>query len=490
MQAENPLQNAYRAGIRWSFAGSTGAAIFQFAQMVVFARLAGPEAAGDYALAATFISFLTPVAEAGLSQAIVQAARIQARQLATLAWVNCALGALIFFLLWHFGASFSVWFNSKDLPGLLLLMGASLLVTPFGAQYSGLITREMQFEKAAKIEIGAWLVSFTATTFLVFAGWGAWAMALGFLLRNIFATLGSIWVGRQIMPINLLKTNSLRDITPLLRFGAFELSSRWADFFSNYLDKIIIAKWLGTTALGYYTLAFTFLMLPTARIGNVVSRVAFPLFARIRHDKIQLQAFFERSAREIILLLYPIYLAMILFSSEILYIGFGEKWLPAAPLFVALGLAGLVRTLCAPFPQLVKGLGKPQYWLVWMLLFSSFLGGSLLLFLWMQPTAASAAWSRTAAKFSIEILLLWGLAKWCKLDFVPLLKFAGQTLLWLLPTVALTWLAGMISSDIWLSTALKSITFGLSLVLTYRFSPLRAIVQQLLQNFVKPANAA
>ncbi len=66
----NPeLKNAYKK----AFAGRCWALwVFQFAQMAVFARVAGPEAAGDYALAA-FISFITPVAEAGLSQAVVQA---------------------------------------------------------------------------------------------------------------------------------------------------------------------------------------------------------------------------------------------------------------------------------------------------------------------------------------------------------------------------------------------------------------------------------
>ncbi|MBC7776179.1 MAG: oligosaccharide flippase family protein, partial [Phycisphaerae bacterium] len=82
------LHSAYRQGIRWSLTGSVGSAVFQFAQMAVFARLAGPEAAGDYVLAATFISFLTPVAEAGLSQAVVQSKRVLPQQLATLAWVN------------------------------------------------------------------------------------------------------------------------------------------------------------------------------------------------------------------------------------------------------------------------------------------------------------------------------------------------------------------------------------------------------------------
>ena len=483
---DSNLKSAYQKGIRWSLAGTLGTAIFQFAQIAVFARLAGPEAVGDYALAAVFISFLTPVAEAGLSQAVVQAEQIIPRQLAALTWVNWLLGALIFSLLWFTGPSIAGLFSRPELPGLLLLMGASLLITPFGAQYSGLMAREMQFDHFAKIEVASWAVSFLVTVCLAWQGWGAWAMAMGFLTRNMVATAGYVWAGNRILHVNLFKISNLRAITPNLRFGAFELSSRWADFFSNYLDKLIVAKWLGVAALGYYNLAFTFLMLPTARLGYVVTRVAYPLFARVRHDRLQLQTFFEQSAREIILLLFPIYLAMALFSKEIVQIFFGEKWLPAAPLFVALGLAGLVRTLCAPFPQLVKGLGKPQIWLIWMLIFSSVLCGSLILFLTISPTIESAAWSRTAAKFAVEIGLLYWLATWCGLNFIPLLRFAAKVLLWLLPMVLLTWLAGLISNDFWIATVLKSTVFGAGLVVVYWYSPLRCEVKSLIQNFSQP----
>ena len=477
------LKNAYRQAIRWSLAGSTVSAFFQFAQMAVFARLAGPEALGDYALAATFISFLTPVAEAGLSQAVVQADRIEPKQLATLAWVNWILGAIILFGLWTAGPTLSDWFGRTDLPGLLLVMGGSLLITPFGAQYSGLVVREMQFDQVAKIEISAWVFSFVGTFWLAWLGWGPWAMALGFLLRNLVVTIGFIWVGRRTNPFNLFNISSLKEVAPMLRFGAFELSSRWADFFSNYLDKLIIAKWLGVAALGYYNLAFTFLMLPTARLGYVFTRVSFPLFARARLDRVQLQSLFERPAREVILLLFPIYLAIALFSRELVTLFFGEKLLPAAPLFVALGLAGLVRTLCTPFPQLVKGLGKPEYWLVWMLIFSSVLCASLLLFLSLNPSVQSAAWSRTAAKFAVEIGLLWWLARWCGLDFVPVLRFAAKVVLFLLPVVLLTWWAGFASEHFWVVTALKSMVFGIGLVVVYRYSSLKGEVRKLFENF-------
>ncbi len=164
-------------------------------------------------------------------------------------------------------------------------MGVSLLITPFGAQYSGLIAREMQFGQGAKIEIYSWVCSFIGTVWLAYLGWGAWAMAAGFLLRNLAGTLGCVWVGHKILRVNLFKISALKEISPMLRFGAFELSSRWADFFSNYLDKLIIAKWLGAAALGYYNLAFTFLMLPTARLGYVITRVSYPIFAKIRGEQ-------------------------------------------------------------------------------------------------------------------------------------------------------------------------------------------------------------
>lgn len=482
------LQNAYQNGIRWSLAGSTASALFQFAQMAVFARLAGPEAAGDYALAATFISFLTPVAEAGLSQAVVQASHIQERQLATLTWVNWALGALIFTLLYISGPVLSQWFGRPELPGLLLVMGASLLLTPFGAQYSALLTREMQFGQSAKIEILSWIISFIGTVWLACLGEGAWAMAIGFLLRNIVATLGCVWLGRQMLAVNLFQTAKIAEISPMLRFGAFELSSRWADFFSNYLDKLIIAKWLGPAALGYYNLAFTFLMLPTARLAYMITRVSFPVFARIRHEPVLIQAFFERIAREIILLLFPVYLIMVLFSNEMVLLCFGEKWLPAAPLFVVLGIAGLIRTLCAPFPQMVKGLGKPQFWLAWMIIFSTALGLSLVICLSMEPSALSAAWSRTFTKILVEIALLWGLAKWCGLDFAPVLRFAGKVLLLLMPVIASTYLAGSIVEHFWISTGLKSTVFLSGLFVVYRFTGLQEAVQKLVQNFSRPAS--
>lgn len=476
---------AYRRGVRWSLAGSLGAGFFQFLQMVAFARLAGPSAAGDYALAATIIGFLMPLAEAGLSQALVQAKEVRPAQVATLLWVNVALGVLIFILLWIFGPFVAGWYGRPELPGLMLLMGAALLFTPFGAQLSGLLQRDMHFDRLTKVETLSWLFSFLLVTVLAGLGWGAWAMAAGFLFRNVLVSVGCLWVSRRIFPVPWLNPEPLYRIRPLLRFGAFDLGARWADFLTNYLDKLIVGKWLGIPALGYYNLAFTFLMLPTARLGYVLTRASYPVFAKIRDDAAQLQMFFTQLTGQLILVLFPVYAGMALFAREIVLLCFGENWLPAAPLFVAFGMAGLVRSLSAAFPQLLNGLGKPHWALQYNLLWACALNATLIVFLWIYPSAISAAWSRTAAKYLFEIALLWGLANLCGLAFSPVLRFAGRTIFYLLPVAVLTGLVGWIPGNIWVVFAVKATVFICGMAWFVFKSPMKNSIAMVIDNFRK-----
>jgi Polysaccharide biosynthesis protein. len=86
------LLDNIKRGTRWALAGTAASNLIQLAQIAWFARVAGPQAAGDYALAAATVGTLAPFAEAGLGQAIVQSQQVTARQIAAVAWLNWGLG--------------------------------------------------------------------------------------------------------------------------------------------------------------------------------------------------------------------------------------------------------------------------------------------------------------------------------------------------------------------------------------------------------------
>ncbi len=410
-------ERAYRRGVRHSFGGMLAVSVLQFFQMLVFARWAGPAAVGDYALAAAVMGFVAPLAEAGISQAVVQHREVQPGQLATLALVGFVLGAGLLVVLYFLGGPLGAWYGRSELAGLLPLMALPLLFTPFSAAQGGLFLRDFRFDLAVKIEVGASLLGFVLLFIFLAAGYGVFAMAWSFVGRNTGSALACWWLARKAYPVDWRHPARWRSVWPMLRFGGLDLSARWADYLANYLDKLIVGKWLGAEALGFYQLAFSLLVLPTARLGYALTRVSYPVFSRLRHAPRALQAFFQRNALDLLLLLFPVYLALGLFAEALIGVMYGARWLAAVPLVQAFAVAGFVRSMSGVFPQLAKGIGRPDLLTVWLGLWAVGAAVFLIVFLWIEPTAAAAAWSRVAAKFILEIPLLFLLARWCGVDF-------------------------------------------------------------------------
>jgi O-antigen/teichoic acid export membrane protein len=470
------LLNHIKWGTRWALAGTGASNLIQLVQIAWFARVAGPQAAGDYALAAAAVGILAPVAEAGLGQAIVQSQQVTARQIAAVTWLNWGLSLFFFAILSICAPQLSAWFGSREAGGLAVLMGASMLTNPLGAAYGGLLTKKMRFHVIARIEIGAAAVSFLTTAALLGVGWGAWAMAWGFLVRNVVATLGCVVAGRDLAKIRIFvffttkghkRTQrgvylaDFRSVVPLLRFGAYETGGRWTDFLFSQSDKLLVAKLLGLAALGHYHLAHTFLLLPAARIGAVLARVAFPAYALPKSRREQNQAVFDRFARQTVLLLFPLYLGIALISPEALRLFLRADWAPAAELVWPFACIGLLHSLIGLFQPLVKGLGHPEQWLVVTLALAGGISASVFLVLWLWPTGNSAAWARLAATALVGTFLCAWMAKQHDVSLRQALGLAMQMLLRSLPFVFLAqWSAGHVE-NLYAALALKTVVFGL-----------------------------
>ena len=466
------LQQQFKEGVKWSTIGTIGSGLLQLLQTIVFARIAGPEQAGLYALVVTVTAFLLPLAEAGLGQAVIQAKELDGRQVAVLGWLNFGIG-LVIFLGYCAGASwFERWYHLPESANLLIFMAFPLLFTPFATQYGGLLIRHIRFDLSAQLEGLATVLSFVVMLLLALRGHGAWAMAWGYMVKIIFSCIGSWWYGRQYLKVEWLRPAPLHTAVGLVRVGILDLSARWADIAVNYVDKLMIGKWLGPVALGYYNQAFVLYLIPITRLGSVVTKVVFPVTARMQTDMPGVQAFFERSSKQLILLLFPIYFGMALFSREIITVLYGETWAPAAPVLTILSLAGLVRTCATLIPQVMRGLGRPQEQMYMSLVWMAALNGSLILFLYCNAGIETAAWSRLFAKIAFELGILYFFAKRCGIHFGTTYRFAFQLALKMGSIALLVWCMGYwvnttIFAKIALQIALLVLGWGWLLRKTY-----------------------
>ena len=467
MNPEPPSSELYRKALGTS-AWSTGLSVLlQVGQTILFARLAGPEAGGDYAIAAAVISVLMPLSEAGLVHAAVQVNRINAKQLAALGWMGCGLGAAVWMLLWFTAPLLASWYGRPGLSGLMSLMGASLVFMPFAALYTGLHARRYAFALNGRIEVFSWLCSFTVLVFGAYKGWGPWAMAWAFVVRWVVVSVLSTGFG--LVHLNVFRPGSVVHAWPLFKLGFFELGVRWTEFLSGSLDKLILGKWLGVETLGYYNMAFSFLQLPTSRLAPIITRVSFPLLARLKTEPAALDVFFQKSSRHLILLLYPLYLALVLFANEIVLLLLGEEWMPMVLLMQIFGVAGWLRALWTPYPALLRALGKPEIWWTNLLLWTFWTNLMLCLALWQNPTAEYAAWSRLFAKLTLGLLLPVWMASKAGVTWKTMYWYAFRLGLFGLVCGFFAWFLSSFFDGFWMVAGVKCGVLVLGGFVYYRF---------------------
>ncbi len=392
------LQRQYEQGLRWSVAGSAAVALLQVVQVVLFARFAGPEAAGDFYLAAALIAIGLPFAEIGIGQAVVYLEQLTARQMTGLVVFSLFWSTLLYIGLFVLSPAALHFFDRSDVPALLRLMGLVWLLAPLQALLTGRLQRLFRFDVLAYQESVLWLASVLLVSVLAWRGWGSWAMAWGWVFRHLGAVLAMLWLlRRKRFPIRHFSLD-WRVIQPFVQFGITETASRVADQAFNNLDKLLVGRLLGPVALGLYNLGCTALVMPTGRLGYMVSRVSFPVFARMHHEQQALSGFFRQSMLDAVYLLYPVYALILVFAPEVVSVLFGDAWLPAVPVIRIMSLIGYVRAISVPGPALLRGIGRPEWSLYWLALLTLASNGFMGLFLAFFPTITAAAWSQVVAQ--------------------------------------------------------------------------------------------
>jgi O-antigen/teichoic acid export membrane protein len=175
------------------------------------------------------------------------------------------------------------------------------------------------------------------------------------------------------------------------------------------MDTPIVFHYFGAGAAGIYTLADQIVLEPVKSIANVVIDVAFPTFAKLRHDTKALGAQLVKFTRLNLMTVLPYAILILLIVPEILnlfWLGHGhgaDKWTPdkvelCGQATRLLCVMGFFRSLGFLGPPLLDGLGRPELTLRYMVVASlavpaSFLLGAKLLGPSMGFLSVAVAWA-------------------------------------------------------------------------------------------------
>jgi O-antigen/teichoic acid export membrane protein len=270
------------SGMGWTTLTMVTNVGFNVGFAAVMARLLPPSVFGLIAMAQIAVRFLSYFAQLGVSPALVQKPELSERDIRAALTVSVAINALLFALMWLLAPLAGRFFGNPDVVAILRGLSAAFLFSGFSVISMGLLRRRLRFEQLAKVEIVSYVLGYgTLGVGSAFYGLGVWSMVLAVVGQEaVTLALSYAFVRHSLHPLLVW-----RDIRHFLKYGSQYSAIGFLEYIGGNVDSLLIGRWYGETALGFYNRAQMLVKLPVFHAGNAITRVLFPVLSSAQSDK-------------------------------------------------------------------------------------------------------------------------------------------------------------------------------------------------------------
>jgi O-antigen/teichoic acid export membrane protein len=196
---------------------------------------------------------------------------------------------------------------------------------------------------------------------------------------------------------------------PHLKFGFYATVENIISYISTNIDYLIIGYYLGTDQLGYYALAYQVATFAPQKIAPVLTRVAFPMFAKQQADDSVLRAGYLEFSQLATVLTLPLLAGLLITAPLLVPVVFGIKWEQSIPLIQLLTIFGIGRMVIIPVVPFLLAKGRADLAFASGLLFTFITFIVFLLVVERGVQAVAGSFAVISCCYAVYML---GLVKW------------------------------------------------------------------------------
>jgi PST family polysaccharide transporter len=330
--------------------------VMTFGAGIVLARSLTPAQFGLYFIATFFVSTFGMFADLGFGPSLIQQGKeIHVRELRVSLTLQLAATAVVVGLLAVAGHWVARLYPhaSHATVWLIRVLALQLFLTAFRSMSVLQLERDLRYGRVAAIEVVEAVAYQGVAVGLAVAGLGVWSFAIAVLVRGVAGTT----IAFAMSPWRVGFAFDRRIARDLLRFGVpFQLSSIVQQA-GGWLTPVLVGSLSGPGAVGFLGWASSNARKPLMLVDNVM-RVAFPHFARLQHDRWEVERVLSQYLR-VLLLASGLWVAEIIVAAPGLVPAiYGGKWLPAIPSLMVFAVALWFDTLAWLLATTLSSLGS------------------------------------------------------------------------------------------------------------------------------------
>ncbi len=342
------------AGLKSNSLSQFGRQLIQLTTSIVLARLLQPSDFGLIAMATIFIGFVSIFNDLGTSAAIIHKENISQDLLASVYWVNVAFGLLTMITLIIISPFIADFYKEERVTAVLGFLSVNFLISSFGIMHQALLERELAFGKLARVElIGA---AFGASGGILSAllGYGVWSLVIQSIAATSLATI-LLW---YFMPWRPHFRFHFAQVKAVSNYSLNLMSFNIFNYFARNTDNLLIGRFLGAEALGFYNLAYLIMLYPMQNISWVIGRVMFPFYSRLQNDNESFGQIYLKIASAISVITFPMMLGLMAVARPFVMSVFGSQWSPVIVLLLILSPVGMIQSIGTSVGAIYQAKGR------------------------------------------------------------------------------------------------------------------------------------
>lgn len=322
----------------WAFTNTFSIQLLSFIITIVLARVLSPEDFGVIAMIAVFIAVGRELKDSGMTSSLIRSKDHNQIDLNVVYFSNLALSIFIYIIIYFSAPLVARFYEKEILISVLRLFALVIPIGTIGSIQSTLLTKEMKFKTKLRITVPSLIIGGVVAIILALNDFGVWSLVWMNIIQTSINSI-QLWFYRRWMPTfdwdwKILKHH--------FNFGVNLTFSNLLNVVYKNIYSIIIGKFFSASILGFYDRANSLKQLPVNNVTSALTKVTYPVFARIQDENFKLKGYYKLIIQEIIFILMPILGIAAILAKPLFLIVLGEKWLPAVPYFQILTLVGLL----------------------------------------------------------------------------------------------------------------------------------------------------
>lgn len=348
------LRQSMLTGVVWKLLGHGFAQVMRSVVGVILAHLLAPSDFGLAAVALIYIGVTGIFTDLALGAALVQRRAVTEEDRSTAFWTTLSAGIVLSLLGVGLSPLIAAALSTPDATPLIAATSSMIFLSSLGLTQTALLTRELRFRSLE-------LRNFTGTIFgalialpLAFAGFGAWAIVSQAIASTAISS-ALVWRLSSWRPKAVFSAESFRSLGS---FGGKTVIAQFLGFLTLYADNVLIARFLGTTALGIYSMAYNVMFVPVMRVAEPIQQVVFAGFAKLQADPARLRDAWLRGAVLVSSVNAAAFLGMVVVAPDFVLVVLGQKWAPAVRVLQLLSLSGVAHSFMSLNWSTMQAMGR------------------------------------------------------------------------------------------------------------------------------------